>query len=286
MLWKDLRESIAEAKHLVFIIVQNGEVNNVYIKTIEMETPRIPDKAKGIPADKAGQKAVRALHSNAQGVQRDMPEADLHQDLQESALGDAEKPDWTYRGRDNERADSSKEVREEIKKGREEYKKTGGVPYEEEVPEEMPKTVRTTSLEDEVDAVLPLPTLPKTEETPPQTPEIVPNPPKGAVKTGSDTPGAKQASPDDVKPGAGPVDRVPPPQADSGTEVQAGHRVKAIYENQEVKGEVKSVLKTSGQPDEYIVVLDSGRKVILGEREENDGVRTGDGLESLLVNEE
>jgi len=67
----------------------------------------------------------------------------------------------------------------------------------------------------------------------------------------------------------------PGTESTSGTEVEAGHRVKATYENQEVKGVISKVLKEPGKADEFITILDSGRKVILEEKD----------LLSLLVSE-
>ena len=192
VLWTDLKKRLEKASHLCFIVVQNGEVNNVYIKTIEEEqTPVVKDTPTN--------KSVRNSDINVE-IQP-TPE----DETQSSASG----------------VDIS--------------------PEEESGPAQ--ETEETTSLPPETPAI----------------PSIVSNPPPTAIKP-SDPP---VPSPPAPKPATPP----PAPPKEPGTEVQAGHRIKARYQNQEVKGTIERVLREAGRVDEFVTILDSGNKVILNEED-------------------
>jgi len=211
MLWKDLMEKMKVVEHICFIIVQNGEVNNVYIKTIQKD-----GEISGKDGKRVGQPNEAIQTPTPVGNQPGNRESDiqaeeaLHQNLQEPPVVPAQ----------------------------------GGIPtQDDEIPEE------------------------ETTELPPETPAI---PPKQAA------PAIKPPDPIPTPPKAPEAPEAPKaPQQDQGTEVQPGHRIKAIYENTEVKGTVERVLREAGRPDEFITILDSGRKVILEEKD----------LVSLLVTE-
>jgi len=128
LLWKDLREKLEKAEHICFIIVQNGEVNNVYIKSIQTDE-KTPGYHAATPEVEGAGIEESVASANIPPKASPKSEEPLHQDLDPTA--------------------------EEIEKARKEYKETGGIPFEdEEIPEEAEEV---SELPPETPAIAPNP---------------------------------------------------------------------------------------------------------------------------------
>jgi len=244
-LWNSLKERLEKVEHICFIIVQNGEVNNVYIKTIEKaEAIRKESSPDRVEPSKAYETVQAGSQAGIQSSnQQDNPKAEeaLHQNLEEPpALSPIASPTPSHQTGQGPTSATPREESEET----EVHQNLQEAAYPEVIEDPGTK-------EDEIPE--------ETTELPPETPKIVTEPPAAAIKP----PPPPIAPPPPASPETPPT---APPEA-SGTEVEAGHRVKATYENQEVKGIVERVLRESGRADEFITILDSGRKVILQEKD-------------------
>jgi len=247
MLWKDLKERLEKAKHICFIIVQNGEVNNVYIKTIEN-----------------GQRDQKVHAGNDQGLQP-VPARPEPTDQREDRQSDPKAEEALHQNLEDPPAAKTLQRDDSVPDDEIPSEETLDLPPEaSRTPAIAPNLVtKPNEIHIRPDRSPPAPGLAKLgeKETLPALPEApskdqVPEPPYGPPKASS------------------------PPKEEE-TEVVPGHRVKAIYQNQEVKGTISKVLKEPGQEEEFIVILDSGRKVVMSEQK--DGM--GDGLLVLLTPE-
>jgi len=260
-LWKDLKERLEKANHICFIIVQNGEVNNVYIKTIEKE----------------GQSLQRAVPTNpgprdsdiAKEVGTNKAEEALHQNLHDSTLA-PRKPHQAHSGEEPTESENRSPESQKDQKGNAVHDQP--LPTADDRPGGFPQPRNRQDIP-KADETRPGEEVPEEETTelPPEPAKIVQKPPPEAIPADS-VPIQPSAAPEPAKPILPVMPKSPPADQsaqdpESGTEVKAGHRVKATYQNQEVKGTIERVLKEADRADEFVTILDSGNKVILYEKD-------------------